>query len=217
MLGLSIAGLTTIAVLPDAWFGSAKSHGPLDVSWGDTAWPLVRCLAGFSLGLFTYRTSRLPKVRGAARTAWGDVCTAGGVAALWLVPGSDVLIALVFPLLMLQVCTDRSPFARALGSGVPYRLGQLSYAMYLIHLPALSIQPVVRRVLDAVGVPFAEAISFIILVPVTLVASWVAFNVAEKPLRRLLQRHARAGHTAAATTKQPTMPAAAGPALPYPP
>lgn len=183
---LALGSLAGIALLPAGWAGAARQHGPLDLSWGDTLWPLLRCLAGFSLGLVTYRVSRAPSV-GAGRSGWGDAGVIGALLLLWLVPGSDVLIVMVFPAVILQICTDQSPLARALGRPIPHALGMLSYSIYLVHAPALAIHPALRRAVEAAGVPHAGTVSFAVLCCVVLAIAWLAFNVVEKPLRRLFQ------------------------------
>jgi len=183
---LALGSLTVIAVLPAGWIGAGWRQGPLDVSWGDTLWPLLRCLAGFSLGLVAYRVSRAPAF-GAGRNGWVDAGVIGAMLLLWLMPGSDLLIVMVFLVLILQVCTDQSPLAHALGRPIPHALGTLSYAIYLVHYPALAIHPALRRAVEAAGMPYAETVSFAVLCCVVIAIAWLAFNVVERPLRRLFQ------------------------------
>lgn len=183
---LALGSLAVIAAPPAGLTGGAWRHWSLDTSLGETLWPLLRCLAGFSLGLVAYRVSRVPAM-GAGRSRWGDAAVIGALLLLWLVPGSDVLIVMVFPVLILQICTDRSPLARALGKPIPHALGTLSYAIYLVHFPALAIHPALRRAVEAAGVPHAETVSYAVLCCVVVAIAWAAFNVVEKPLRRLLQ------------------------------
>ena len=122
-VAVSIMSLALFAMLPDAWLPGER-RGPLDVSFGASLWPLVRCLAGFTLGLTIFRVAQRDRI---GRTGLLDAAIVAALSTLWFVPSSDVFVVCVFALLIWQICTDRSPLARLLGGTIPRFLGDLSY------------------------------------------------------------------------------------------
>ena len=178
--------LFALSILPREWLLQDEHSAPLDISSGDTLWPVLRCLAGFTVGLCLQRAATLLE----ARRRWPamDLVLLGTVAGLWLVPDADFPIVSVFPLLILQLCTDRSPMAQLLGSAVPHRLGQWSYAIYLLHWPALSLLPPIFACLGRFHMPHAQAASLFLLAAIIVGASALIFNLVERPARSLIRR-----------------------------
>lgn len=84
------------ATLNQVFSGIPSRSGPLDIFGTNTAFPLLRCFAGFVLGLLAYRMHRSPKV-----TSLLELHHAGDVAALIVVAllaihGTDVLLEVAF-------------------------------------------------------------------------------------------------------------------------
>ena len=182
-----------LSVMPHAWRGAPFSGDPLNISSGETLWPLVRCLAEFTVGLLTYRAAlHLSAMR---RQAWVDALLVAVLAAVWLVPEADVLIVALFPVLILQLCQDATPLARGLGTTVAYRLGEWSYAIYLLHWPALDLLRLFKPLLLRAGVVHAHEVSLTIIAGVVMIASAAVHIIVEKParafLRGLFHRRAR--------------------------
>ena len=179
---VAILALALFMALPEAWFPEAR-RGPLDVSFGTSLWPLVRCLAGFTLGLIVFRLARND---GVGRHGLADILIVASLLALWVIPSSDVLVVGVFAVLIWQVCTDRSPLARLLGGRVPIVLGNLSYAIYLLHGLALAALPRLYRILGDIGIPHPWAASLVLLFLGVLPVAWLAYKYIEVPSRRIL-------------------------------
>ena len=55
--------LSALALLPTPRADIGLRQGPLDLFWGGTAWPLLRCITEFSTGLIAYRFAKDPGVQ----------------------------------------------------------------------------------------------------------------------------------------------------------
>jgi peptidoglycan/LPS O-acetylase OafA/YrhL len=108
--------------------GEAMRFGLLDVS-GVSLFPMLRCLAGFVLGMITYRLGESGiKHTILARPYAGDI-TALVTLVLLFVPNSDLLLVPLFALLVLNLATCTSRTARLLGTRPVHWLGLISYSV----------------------------------------------------------------------------------------
>ena len=138
-LGLVI-GSVGYAVVAFHW-------GTLDVRWD---WGIVRCLAGFFLGMLISRFkgrkvfSKSPLLAGAAEF--------GLMIAIVLMMSfvSGPFIVLVIPLFAMAVSllqSDDGPVARLLISPVAQYLGRISYSIYMVHsLLVVCLLIILKRV-----------------------------------------------------------------------
>jgi peptidoglycan/LPS O-acetylase OafA/YrhL len=204
-VGLSVlcgGVLFALSVVPRPWLNQPAGLGALDISSGETLWPLLRCLAGFCIGLVAYRLSfRLTSWR---RTAAADIILVAALAGLWYADVSDFAIVCLFPLLILQVCTDRSPLARWLGTWLPYRLGLWSYAIYLLHWPALDLLNPIEGLLRRHDAPRPHLTALLVLAMLLIGASAALYEGFEKPARNFLRRGF--GQRRTTTAMEPSAP-----------
>jgi peptidoglycan/LPS O-acetylase OafA/YrhL len=101
-------------------------------------------------------------------------------------PGTDLALVLLFPALVACLADERHWVAKVLGSRVPHRLGELSYSIYLIHMPVLWIGLNVRaRVGD---VPHADAIMALAVFASVLSLASVTYPFIERPAQRVVRR-----------------------------
>ncbi|WP_150291823.1 acyltransferase family protein [Sphingobium estronivorans] len=110
------------------------SSGPLDVNNSDTVLTLLRCLAGFSLGVLTYRCAEKDWCKRLMDRTGGFAIVCGLIALALLLPGkADVLVVCLMPLLVLS-CYYNGATARAvMANPVSFHLGLISYSIYLWH------------------------------------------------------------------------------------
>lgn len=179
--------LTAIAFVPTKFIGISRS-GPLDIYSGITAAPVLRCLTEFTMGLIGWRLSRseIFKKIGGIRLS----CDALTVLILILlsIPGSDLAVVILCPLLIALLGREDSYIAAMLGSRIPYGLGVLSYSIYLAQRPvrdALGIR--LSHWISDIGVPHAWTIHFLVLLVILGVIATLSYGVIERPGRRLVR------------------------------
>ncbi len=174
--------------------------GPLDVYGINTAYPLLRCLAGFTLGMFAYRIAQIPAVARIASTWIVAIISVSSVILLLLTPGADVAVVLSFVPLIIVLAMSRTPIANAFGSPVVHWLGVVSYSMYLVHwIVQWSLRHVVWSTLTQLHVPHAFSLTIPILCAFSIACAAVTYQLIEKPGRDLSRRFWHRPGRAAAT------------------
>jgi peptidoglycan/LPS O-acetylase OafA/YrhL len=164
------------------------SRGPLDVNDANSILPVLRCLAGFSLGVIAYRIARHPKCEQLLGGEHGFIAACALLFFAFLVPRGDVIVALCFPPLVIA-CYYNGRGARALlANPVIFHLGLISYSIYLWH-------PLVRDVFArGMGIAHRYGVTgfdwpFVLA---TLVATWLicwaSYLLVEVPGHRLIKR-----------------------------
>jgi peptidoglycan/LPS O-acetylase OafA/YrhL len=113
-------------------------------------WGIIRCLAGFFLGMLIYQFNRrdiLGRSR-ILRAACGIVVTIA--LLLTMAFSSGPFIALVIPLFVIAIAVlqfDQGPVARLLISPVAQFLGRISYSIYMVHgLLVVCLLIILKRV-----------------------------------------------------------------------
>ena len=182
-LGVAAIALVGLAAAADAHDG-AFHGGSLDAYDGRRIAPLLRCFGGFWLGLLVYRASETPRLRGLASGQ-----TLGIVLVALLLAGlaaglPDLLLYPLLPVLMLHLVAERGVLARALAWGPIWRLGILSYAIYLLHpllmAPFDRLDADLRDLLPAIA---ADAGVTVVIGVALLGICWAAFRFIEEPGR----------------------------------
>ena len=163
-------------------------NGPLDAYRGDNRLlPLLRCLAGFSLGLVAFRTTRTPSCRRflAAPATPGLVLLLLGLA-LWA-DKTDVLSAFLLPPLVACLYFDARMSRALFGNKVVHHLGEISYSLYLLHPFFLGVAGHFEGV-AATRFGFAFAPAFIAFGIASMwLAAYLSYRVVELLGRRLLR------------------------------
>lgn len=185
---LSALVVVILAVLPDSVYFIAR-NGPLNIAFGPTPAPLIRCLSEFTLGLLAWRLSRHAGVVGGTVGNLPSAVLVVVIVVLFGFPELDPLLVLLFPLLILSLCSDRPAIARFLGSGLNYRLGVWSYAIYLVHEPILEASPAVEAFMQTHDVHPAHALGHGLMVAVVFVVAALAHRIVEVPGRRVLRAY----------------------------
>lgn len=167
-----------------AWIGGTT--GSLDVTVGLA---LVRCVAGFVLGMVLCELSpRVGSLPGALLSA-AQLAAVIAIAVLIERADNDVLLIVPFMVLVLTTTTDRGIVARALSVGPLQRLGELSYSIYLLHVPVIWIFGTVwARTTPYLGLsPMVARTVFILTVlAITLIGARFTYALIEVPARRAL-------------------------------
>jgi peptidoglycan/LPS O-acetylase OafA/YrhL len=149
---------------------------------------MVRCFAGFTLGVGVFRLKDSVRVR----FAGSDL--AGGAlllltACLWLVRGlPDLVVYACLPTLLLCLALNRGRIAAVFGSRPMVLLGEWSYSIYLIHILFIRAR---ERVYDVFATrlpsPLADALGAAVFFGATIAVSAAVFTWFEAPARDWLR------------------------------
>lgn len=188
----------SVVLLLAASIGSrycTECNGFLDVIEGDTPYPLMRCVAGFTFGLLAYRLVKLPRISTIASSNLFAVCAVtAAMVAFYL--GHHDLVVYVLLFATVVACYGSSKAANLIfGNPIVYFLGTISYSIYLVHM---LLYPAVRRV-EAFSAAHFGAISGLVSVTVlysgVLVLATASYYLIEVPGKRftmnLMLRKAR--------------------------
>lgn len=179
-----------LALCVVAEFVVASSHlglaGPMDVVEAHSLLPLVRCLAGFALGVITFWGSKNTNVRALGSRSTIALATVATLVALVAFNVHDLVVVAIFPALLICSSCESKIVRQLFANKVAYNLGLLSYAIYLVH--PLVIQPFDRiehRLEANMGVT-----AHLLTIALALVAVWtsahVLFRFVERPSRKLV-------------------------------
>lgn len=129
-------GLTVLAALVAICMVSISGHGssgPLDVVNGDTFYPLLRAVAGFTIGFAIYRFAGvLDRLSMTGQDVLLAINLVTIITVMTFAVGDRVLYLLYIPLV--AVLSRDGRLAQILfGNALVYRLGIISYSIYLIH------------------------------------------------------------------------------------
>lgn len=102
-----------------------------------TPWNLVRCLAGFLIGMVTYRAFQAKIGIEWLKNGW--LLPLIGVALLiaYHFQVSDLITVWAFPIIILIACYNQGKLSGILQTSVFQRLGYWSYSIYLVHIPII--------------------------------------------------------------------------------
>ena len=154
-------------------------RGPLDIYFNYSWLPVLRCTAGFTLGMLAWRASGEAPLRRIAQHSWTAPFALAAILALMMARANDLWIVPLLPVLVLATHCGRGPFYRALGYGPLHRLGIMSYAVYLTHLFVLTYFPFGPTPLSV------ELLAYLAL---TFTAAALAHTLIEVPGRTLVRR-----------------------------
>ena len=183
---LVLGGLPEVQLhLANAVF--SDRHGPLDIYGDGTVYPLVRCLAGFTIGVFACRMLRWARIASVVRNRWtGDILALATIVLL-AVPGTDIAVVLATMLLIVTLAAERSITARVLGWRPVHWLGLISYSLYLLHSPMQQKWlPIVAE--PFTHVPHGGGIALVLTILSVIAVSAVSYYAIERPARLWLRK-----------------------------
>ena len=186
---LALAALAFVS-----YFAIAATQNTLDATYG---LGLLRCLAGFSLGVaiqFFSPAAGSGDARPARMVAVALILCLGTLA---FAQGAVIFAAI--PLFVALVATlqfDQGLAARLLSTRPAQFLGRVSYSIYMIHVPLLAMAAIFlkralhvpshfdgRRQIIELSSPWIGDLAFALVLVAVLALSWAAFTWIEEPSR----------------------------------
>ena len=116
-------------------------RGPMDIYFNYSLLPVLRCLAGVLVGMTAWRLGQSGMIQRTTALPWLGPLALATVIALMLGRVNDLLIYPILPIVVLGMHHGRGPVWTAFAHGPLYRVGVLSYAIYLVHVILLSAFP----------------------------------------------------------------------------
>lgn len=172
--------------------GVSGRNGPLDVFSTDTPYPLLRCLAGFALGVVSYRLSQVGWMGWTKQIPYSGDAIMAAVLVCLLMHGTDVLIVLLFVPLVICMADGKSVTRWALGTPFVFWLGTVSYSIYLVHMLVNSVcRARLTDLLEGLHVPHGYTIGGILLLAPMVAISAATYYGIERPARDGLRSLAR--------------------------
>jgi peptidoglycan/LPS O-acetylase OafA/YrhL len=182
-----VCGLTVLAALlaiVAVGLSGRGSSGPLDVVNGNSFYPLLRAVAGFTLGLAIFRfAGSMDRLSAMAQ----DVLLAVVLVAILLVEiwaaGDGLLYLLFIPLVALLSRDGRLALA-LFGNAPVYRLGIISYSIYLIHPLFVSFAVLAWRKFGQTEIAYlgGSAVCFLVI----WLLSELSYRLIEMPGRKAI-------------------------------
>jgi peptidoglycan/LPS O-acetylase OafA/YrhL len=189
-----------LAVAVGFYIYDTATTGSLDIVAGLAP---LRCIAGFAIGMLLYDCRAL-----AARTPDGLLSAAQLIAVAWIGWGlthrvADPLVVPAFALIVAATWTDRGIIARLLSLRPFERLGEISYSVYLAHVPVgMTVWFFWLRAESKLGLapPLARAIWLVLVFASVLSVASLTYRYIEVPARKALTRRSRRAPAAPAAS-----------------
>lgn len=174
----ALAGIYAVSI------SGRGSGGPLDVVNGNSLYPMLRAVCGFTLGLALYRFGDLvdrlsPAVQDALVVALPLAIVAVGIGQ-----ASDRLMYLLFIPLVAVLSRDGRMAQLLFGNALVYRLGIISYSIYLIH--PLFVSFAIRSWRQFGQTEGNYIVASLVCFAIILVMSEISYRLVEMPGRRAL-------------------------------
>jgi len=167
----------------------------LDISVGLA---ILRCLAGFGLGMLLFRWRQTPLPDASASAI--QLAALAWIVAVLLLPVRDPLIIPAFVGLVFATWRDKGLLAKMLAARPVHRLGELSYSIYLMHYAVGGLVGFAWfRTIHMIGLPVViERCLFLacVLATVIQVSAWT-YRYVERPFQDLLRGRSRKVEVAA--------------------
>ena len=177
-----VAGGTLVAVAATG----LGVKGPMDVVLNSSPYPLLRCIAGFSIGLLAFRTWRSQSAR---RCLSGNLATCIILfisGACLIFHAHDLIVLGCFPAFVV-ILSCQSAIARTLfANRIVIWLGEVSYSLYLVHIICVSTAV---RMAKLVQLRFGVDAYWLMTIAGVAIAcglAWASYQWIEMPGKRIV-------------------------------
>lgn len=162
-LAAAMLGAACLGAIALVAFSGLGVVGPMDVVATDSVLPLVRCIAGFGLGMVCYRLYAERVLAGVLSSSWAVV----GLLLALIVGASlgahDLALFVLIPPLVLALAYESSACRALFANRWAYHLGEVSYSLYLVHTLFLPVEQRMEPVIERHLGPAAHLLAFVIV------------------------------------------------------
>jgi peptidoglycan/LPS O-acetylase OafA/YrhL len=183
---------STHPAVGDARFGSATS---IDVTFN---YGFLRCLLGFSVGMIIYQYFLQGKCRELFSASYFFWCLLAVLLVFLHLKIPDYITVWLFPCLILAVAYGSHSANKLLDNALLKKLGDISYSIYLTHMPILFafvlfllFVPEVKYGIPANNQLLAAWIIGYAFISITLLISYFTYTYVELPARNAIKAKAR--------------------------
>lgn len=182
---VAIVSVAAMSAIGEAMFG----HDPRTL--------ILRCLYGFSLGMLSWRLARSCNEWPAAALVAIQCLAIAALGMVLVVSPVHPWLSFAFPLvtmvLVAAMAVDGSPMRRVWETPVLRTLGRLSFSIYLVHSPVITVAGAIinARMRPVLADPWLGDAAAAIIILAILGASALTFRLVEVPGRLIGQRLAQ--------------------------
>lgn len=186
-LFVAIMGVLAFITLPIlTHLPSPKRAGLLDIWHYSNHYPVVRCIADSILGIICFRVWQLHSVKRFFAFSWLAPFLLALIIGLMTIKTADIWVVALFPAFILALIPENNSVSKIMGSKWIYRLGGISYAIYLIHNHMNYFMIALAKYLVGCDVSqvLASLISIIIFSVIVIFLSDLSYRYIEQPARK---------------------------------
>ncbi len=182
-----LACLTCLSLLPRELTEISPEHGPLALWKGTTLFPLIRCIAEFTLGMTCYRFAASEKAK-ILNSNFVSAAVLSVIIILLAIPNSDIFIIYLLPLLIISLVDDQSLVAKIFSWKPIHFLGVISYSFYLTHEMSSWFSASLKTQILNFGIPMPNLMLIILKLCICILFAAVTYQLIEKPGRLVLRK-----------------------------
>jgi peptidoglycan/LPS O-acetylase OafA/YrhL len=186
-LACCLAGLSALCLYPTRP-AEFVLHGPLDIWWPQSIWPLVRCLLGFTAGLAAWRLWNDAEMRARFAGPSASWLCAGLLIIVLAIPNLDVVFAALSAVFIICLASGDNAVTHLFGSRPAHFIGEISYALYLLHYPLMKLLKVEPQLAPHFGQVPAHILTLAAYAAILFALSVMAHRFIEVPCRTRLRR-----------------------------
>ena len=161
-------------------------NGPLDVVASSSVLPVLRCLAGFCLGLIGYRLSQVEACRKYLTSSAALLAALIGLLLAAHFKAHDLILFAFFPMIVLILYFEPAVAKLIFANPASYHLGVISYSIYLVHplFNPTRLELIAERYVGNIAHP----LSLITMILLSWGVAYVLYRFVELPGRLYVQR-----------------------------
>lgn len=178
--------LTSLPILAHA----PKRSGLLDIWNYTTVYPVVRCVADFILGIIVFQASKFKWIEYLTALKLFSPILGCIIIVSMFFNKADIFIVLLFSFFILALIPNDNLASKFMRIKPIYRLGEISYAIYLIHNQLNYLILFFAKQLIFIGFDknFANGLSILLFSLIVIGLSELSYRFIERPARDAINK-----------------------------